>query len=212
MTSLGCVFVAGLFHVMHYMALSSKGSNLSELKLPTVIVSLAAMDIIWDNCFIPRQLNIMPVVLKRIYELAVTFILLEIAVHVVWKEIEHICIPLTRILLIGTGLMSEFNYVKYESYCVGSVTIPLSLLILAFAGHATDHFHILHDCIFANQTKITLRVDESLKYLTKNPRLTKKKLPNIVNILQKHKDLARKQRRGRTFLSQFNRIVEPSDQ
>ncbi|KAH8353256.1 hypothetical protein KR084_009865, partial [Drosophila pseudotakahashii] len=196
MTSLGCVFVAGLFHVMHFVALSSKSSNIPGPQLPSLIVALAAMDLIWDNCFIPRRLHIMPPVLKRIYELAMTFLLLEIAVHVVWKTVEQILSLLIKIILIGTGLVSEYNYVQYEKFWVGSVTVPLSFLILAFAGQATDHFHMLHDCLFEVQTKVHLRVDESLKYIKQHPRVAKKKLPNILPTLLRHKDLARKQRRG----------------
>jgi len=208
MTSLECVLIAGLCHVMHYLAWSSKRSDIPRLQLPSLVVGLAAMDLIWDNCFIPRRLQIMPGVLKRIYELAVAFILLEIAVHVIWKAVENGCFLLIKIILIGTGLVSKYNYYKYENYWVGSVTVPLSFLILAFAGHATDHFHLLHDCFFEVQTKVHLRVNESLKYIIQNPRGVKKKLANIVPTLQKHKDLIRKQRRGRTFVSHINRNVE----
>ncbi|XP_050741654.1 uncharacterized protein LOC108033696 isoform X2 [Drosophila biarmipes] len=96
MTSLECVFVAGLCHVMHYLAWSSKRSDIPRFQLPSLIVGLAAMDLIWDNCFIPRRLQIMPAVLKRVYELAVAFILLEIAVHVIWKAVERGCFFLIK--------------------------------------------------------------------------------------------------------------------
>ncbi|EDV59165.2 uncharacterized protein Dere_GG10449 [Drosophila erecta] len=182
MTCLECVFAAGLLH------------------LPSLIVALAAMDLIWDNCFVPRALHKMPAGLRRIYEAAVAFLLLEIAVQVFWKTVEQACVMLMRVIMLGTGLDSKINYRRYESYWVASVTVPLSLLILAFAGHATDHFHVFHDGFFHVQLKVQLRWKETLKYITHNPR---RKLSRIVPILEQHKDLARRQRRGRTFVYHF---------
>ncbi|XP_043646068.1 uncharacterized protein LOC122615187 [Drosophila teissieri] len=200
MTSLECVFVAGLLHVVQFLALSSKSPNVSAPQLPSLIVGLAATDLIWDNCFVPRVLYVMPALLRRIYEVAVAFLLLEIAVQAFWKTVEEICVILMTALVPGTGLVSEFNYRNYESYWVGSVTVPLSLLILAFAGHATDHFHVFHNGFFHVQRRVELRWKETLKYITRNPG---KKLSRIVPILEKHKDLARRQRRGRTFVGKF---------
>lgn len=49
--------------------------------------------------------------------------------------------------MLGNGLVSEIDYNNYESYWVGMVTVPLSLLILSLAGHGIDYFHMLHNII-----------------------------------------------------------------
>ncbi|KAI8038029.1 uncharacterized protein LOC128253460 [Drosophila gunungcola] len=174
MTSLACVFIAGLTHLVDLLAPSSKNPTIPGPQLPTLIVAIAAMDLIWDNCFIPQRLNVLPTVVKRIYELAVAFLLLEIAIHVLWKTMEQICFLLVKIGLLATGLVSESIYEKYEVFWVGSVTVPLALLILAFAGQATDHFHMLHESLIEKRTRVELRADEALKYLEKCPRAIKR--------------------------------------
>ncbi|XP_039502066.1 uncharacterized protein LOC120458473 isoform X1 [Drosophila santomea] len=196
MTSLECVFVAGLLHVMQFLALYSKCSNIPNIpQIPSLIVGLAAMDLIWDNCFVPRALYVMPSLIRRIYEVAVAYMLLKIAVQGFWKTVEEFCVILMSVIVLGTGLVSKTTYRNYESYWVGSLTVPLSLLILAFAGHATDHFHVFHNGIFHVQQRVELRWKETLRYITRNPG---RKLARIVPILEMHKDLARGQRRRRT--------------
>ncbi|XP_017062446.1 uncharacterized protein LOC108102228 [Drosophila ficusphila] len=206
MTSFLCVCTAGFFHLMNYVALSSKSSGVRGPDFPSLIVAIAAMDLIWDNCFIPRRFEIMPTIVKRIYELAVSFLLLEIAIHVFWKSVEQICFFLIAIILVGTGLVTRYHFEKYESYWVGSVTVPLSLLILSLASQATDHFHMLQDCYYLVHTKVQLRMDNAMKHMVRG---TKKKMTNTEPTPRKHKDLAHKQRRGKSFVSQFHRSENP---
>ncbi|XP_017134464.1 uncharacterized protein LOC108150706 [Drosophila elegans] len=189
MTSLACVFIAGLTHLVNLFASSSSNPEIPGPQFPTLIVAIAAMDLIWDNCFIPQRLNVLPAFVKRIYELAVAFLLLEIAIHVLWKTLEQCCFLLVKIWLLATGLVSESSYEKYEVYWVGSVTVPLAFLILAFAGQATDHFHMLHDCLIEERTRVQLQADETLKYLEKCPRALKKRVRNCVPALKRRKNL-----------------------
>ncbi|XP_016985775.1 uncharacterized protein LOC108049182 [Drosophila rhopaloa] len=212
MTHLTCVLIAGLSHLIHYFALSSKGPMIPGPQLPSLIVVVAAMDLIWDNCFIPRRFDILPAVVKRIYELAVAFLLLEIAIDVVWRTMEQMCFLLIKIVLLGTDLVAESSYEKYEAFWVGSVTLPLSLLILAYVGQATHHFHMLHNYFFRVQTKVTLQADGALWFLGNSTTATKKKLRHCIPALERHKELVNKQRRGKTFVSQFNLGKYPNGQ
>ncbi|EDX17193.1 uncharacterized protein LOC6725221 [Drosophila simulans] len=142
MTNLKCVFLAGLLHVIKFLAFDSKSPNAPAPKLPSLIVGLAAMDLIWDINLVPRLLQNSPAVIRRLYDVIVSYLLLGLFMGF-WKSVDNICVILLRILIIGTGHVSESNYENYESHWVGTVTVPLSLLILAFAGEATGHFPVL---------------------------------------------------------------------
>lgn len=84
------------------------------------------MDLIWDTCFVPQALHNLP-------EVLVSYLLLGIAVQVIWKSVDFICVILMRVIMLGNGLASEIDYNNYESYWVGMVTVPLSHLILLLA-------------------------------------------------------------------------------
>ncbi|XP_033170456.1 uncharacterized protein LOC117147608 [Drosophila mauritiana] len=156
MTNLKCVFLAGLLHVIKFLAFDSRSPNAPAPKLPSLIVGLAAMDLIWDNNLVPRLLQNSLAVIRRIYEVIVSYLLLGL-VMVIWKTVDNICVILLRILIIGIGHVSESNYENNESYWVGTVTVPLSLLILAIAGQATGHFPVLR--------RVQLHWKESLRYI-----------------------------------------------
>ncbi|XP_033170750.1 uncharacterized protein LOC117147807 [Drosophila mauritiana] len=156
MTNLKCVFLAGLLHVIKFLAFDSRSPNAPALKLPSLIVGLAAMDLIWDNNLVPRLLQNSAAVIRRIYEVIVSYLLLGL-VMVIWKTVDNICVILLRILIIGIGHVSESNYGNNESYWVGTVTVPLSLLILAIAGQATGHFPVLR--------RVQMHWKESLRYI-----------------------------------------------
>ncbi|XP_032581402.1 uncharacterized protein LOC116802156 [Drosophila sechellia] len=160
MTNLKCVFLAVLLHVIKYLAFDSRSPNAPAPKLPSLIVGLAAMDLIWDNNLVPRLLQNSPAVIRRIYEVIVSYLLLGF-VYVIWKSVDNICAILLRILIIGTGHVSESNYENYESPWVGTVTVPLSLLILAFAGQATGHFPVLR----LQEVVVQLHWKEYLRYI-----------------------------------------------
>lgn len=178
MTNLICVSLAGLLHVIQFLAFYSRSANTPAPKLPSLFVGLAAMDIIWNNCFVPRALQNRTAVIRWIYELIVSHLLLGL-VQVFWKPVDNICVILMRLIILGTGIVSETNYENYESYWVGFLTVPLSLLILAIAGQATDHFSVLRAYKMQNVG--------ALKYPTK-------RLRRIVPILREHRDQARRQR------------------
>lgn len=86
----------------------------------------------------------------------VSYLLLGIAVQVLWKSVDFICVILMRFIMLGNGLVSEIDYNNYESYWVGMVTVPLSHLILSLAGHGIDYFHMLHDGIINVKSKVEL--------------------------------------------------------
>lgn len=147
MTSWECVYLAGLLRVIQSLAFYSRSSNNPAPQLPSLIVGLAAMDLIWDTCFVPQALHNLPALIRRMYEVLVSYLLLGIAVQVIWKSVDFICVILMRVIMLGNGLVSEIDYNNYESYWVGMVTVPLSLLILSLAGHGIDYFHMLHNII-----------------------------------------------------------------
>ncbi|KMZ08410.1 uncharacterized protein LOC6725246 [Drosophila simulans] len=187
MTNLKCVFLAGLLHVIKFLAFDSRSSNAPAPMLPSLIVGLAAMDLIWGNNFVPRLLQNSPAVIKRIYEVIVSYQLLGF-VKMIWESVDNMCVVLLKIFIIGTGHVSESNYKNYESYWVGIVTVPLSLLILAFAGQTTGHFPVLR----REEVMVQLNCKEALRYINRHPT---KKLRRIVPILREHRDRERRQHR-----------------
>ncbi|KAH8238948.1 hypothetical protein KR038_009716, partial [Drosophila bunnanda] len=196
MTSLACVCAAGFIHLMHSWALPPERSKVPGPQLPSVFVAIALMDLIYDNRIIPQSFGEISVVLQRICEVAVALILLELGVYAIWKPMERIIHLLTKIFLLGTGLVSEGVFRRKENFWVGCVTVPLSMLIVAFAGQATDHFHFLHNRSFYVQTKVLLNVDAALRYLRRNQRATGMPLPQYAETLQQYKDAAAMCRRG----------------
>jgi len=96
-----------------------------------------------------------------------------------------------RLIILGTGIVSETNYENYESYWVGFLTVPLSLLILAIASQATDLFPVLRGYKMQNVVIVQLQWKGALRYINRNPT---KRLRRIVPILREHRDQARRQR------------------
>nr|NP_001245538.1 uncharacterized protein Dmel_CG43136 [Drosophila melanogaster]AFH07252.1 uncharacterized protein Dmel_CG43136 [Drosophila melanogaster] len=190
MTNLICVSLAGLLHVIQFLAFYSRSANTPAPKLPSLFVGLAAMDIIWNNCFVPRALQNRTAVIRWIYELIVSYLLLEF-VQMFWKPVDNICVVLMRLIILGTGIVSETNYENYESYWVGFLTVPLSLLILAIASQATDLFPVLRGYKMQNVVIVQLQWKGALRYINRNPT---KRLRRIVPILREHRDQARRQR------------------
>ncbi|KAH8279930.1 hypothetical protein KR054_011324, partial [Drosophila jambulina] len=196
MTSLTCVCAAGLIHLMHDWTLTTDPSNVSGPQLPSLFVSFALMDLIYDNRLIPQGLRVMPVVLQRIYELAVTLLLLELGMHVIWKPLERVIHLATKVFLLGMGLVSEEVFQRHDNFWLGCVTMPLSLLILAFVGQATDHFHLLRKQSVCVQTKVRLNVDATLRFLRRHQKATGIPMPQYAEKLQRYKDAATRRRRG----------------
>lgn len=203
MTSLACVCGAGLIHLMHNWAMPPEDSKTPGPQLPSLFVALAMMDLIYDNCFMPRRLEAMKLVFKRLYELVVSLLLLELGMQILWAPVERLIYLVIKIILRGTGLVSAAGFERNGNFWVGCVTVPLSLLILAFAGQATDHFHLLRDRTFWVQTKVELQVEPALKFLNRHHRATGRPLPRFAETLQRHKDAADMRRRGQFFLTHF---------
>ncbi|KAH8393465.1 hypothetical protein KR200_001337, partial [Drosophila serrata] len=196
MTSLASVCAAGLIHLMHSWVLPPDRPKDPGPQLPSVFVAIALLDLIYDNRVIPQSFEVMSVVFQRICEVAVALILLELGIHIIWKPLERFIHLLTKILLLGTGLVSEGVFWRQENFWVGCVTVPLSLLIVAFAGQASDHFHILRNPSFYVQTTVLLNVDAALRYLKRNHRATGIPLPHYAETLQMYQDAANRRRRG----------------
>ncbi|KAH8251239.1 hypothetical protein KR032_004143, partial [Drosophila birchii] len=196
MTSFACVCAAGLIHLMHSWALPTDQSKLPGPQFPTVLVAIALMDLIYDNRFIPQGFEGMSVVLQRIYEVAVALLLLELGIHAIWKPVERIIHLLTKIFVLGTGLVSKEVFWKHEGIFVGCLTFPLSFLIVAFVGQATDHFHLLRNQSFSVRTKVMINAEAALRYLRRNQRATGMPMPQYAETLQQYKETAVRRRRG----------------
>ncbi|KAH8334260.1 hypothetical protein KR059_007969 [Drosophila kikkawai] len=200
MTYLASVCAAGLIHLMHNWVLPPDRSKFLGPQLPSILVAIALLDLIYDNRLLPQGLEVMSVVLQRFCEMVMALILLELGINVIWMPVERLIHLLTKIFLRSTGLASR----GFEGFWVGCVTVPLSLVILAFVGHATDHFSLLRNRSFRVKTRVLLNVDASLRYLKRNQRVTGMPLPNYAEKLQQHKDAATRRRRGQDFLRHFH--------
>ncbi|KAH8410171.1 hypothetical protein KR009_007647, partial [Drosophila setifemur] len=158
MTHLACVCIAGMIHWIHKWVSYYEDWKDLVSQLPSILVAIGIMDLIYDNYFIPQAFEFVPDFFKRSYELGVSIFLLEFFMLVVWGTTELILYMVMKIFLLSTGLASEENFTMYEALWVGCVSLPLSLLILAFAGQATDHFNLIHKRGFRDQKIVTLKV------------------------------------------------------
>lgn len=143
MTTLVCVCIASaLLWINHLTESDAEDIETPGPKLPSVMVTLALMDLIYDNSFVPEKLENMPRCLKWIYEVVLSVFMLDVCLHF-WKATEYILYLLLKIIVLWMGFVSHMTYIEYEYYCQAVMTLPLAFLILSFAGHATDHFHLV---------------------------------------------------------------------
>ncbi|XP_030381180.1 uncharacterized protein LOC115629023 [Scaptodrosophila lebanonensis] len=204
MASIIAISLAAMMHlvlrVSFYIQPNEKQSAPGPA-LPTIIVCIALLDIIYDNRILPQRYECMvPKAFKYLCEAGIAIFFLEVGMLIFWATIEYVIYLTSRALLLSLGLVSMQTYNKHETFMVGLFTVPLSLFILAMTGQATDHFHLLQDHYLSVQTLAALRLDNAMKFL----RRTDEQQRHMLRLAVKNHDAARKgQERGRHWTPHF---------
>ncbi|KAH8272216.1 hypothetical protein KR018_008495 [Drosophila ironensis] len=195
MTNLMCVCLAGIVRVWQYFVFFDEMNSpyTPGPILPTVLFGISVLDLIYDNDFIPARFRFMPKFFKWIYEFGVSVVLLQIGLQI-WESAELIIYTTIKYMLCSALSVSVVE--KYEYYWLGCFTLPLSYLILALIGHATNHFYLLWAPCTITRTTATLLVNPTLKYLLRNKKRNVR-LPSFAAILQRRMMQAATERRNR---------------
>ncbi|XP_064553799.1 uncharacterized protein LOC135439103 [Drosophila montana] len=144
MAAIESVVLAGLLHLIFRFALYITPQSKLQTPgpvLPTAIVFLALLDVIYDNRILPLRFNNMSPGFKYIFETIMAVCLLEMGM-LIWQSIEHSIYLFAKGTLLGLDVVSKQTYYKQENLIIGAFTLPLSLAILITAAQATDHYQM----------------------------------------------------------------------
>ncbi|KAH8318444.1 hypothetical protein KR074_011302 [Drosophila pseudoananassae] len=158
MTSVGCVFVAAAIIWYNYLVVVKGEKYAKEPRLSSALVTLALMDLIYDIGLFEKKKEDVPKFVKWILEVAVSVFLLDVGLNI-WRAIDLIMCLFVRFFVEMTGLVSSQTYNEYEYYCDACISIPLAYIILAYAGYATDHFHILNKKLLGIKPKNVIEAE-----------------------------------------------------
>lgn len=193
MTNIVCVCIASALLWINYLTESNdEDIETPGPKLPSVMVTLALMDLIYDNSFVPEKLEGVPRFLKWVYEVIVSVFVMDVGLHF-WKATEYTLYLLLKIIVLWMGYVSHLTYIEYEYYCQAVMTLPLAFLVLTFAGHATNHFHLVRGKYLGIKTKPVIQEDGTLKLEDEE----RKELPSVETMLQQPQEEGRKVRQPR---------------
>ncbi|KAL7744187.1 hypothetical protein ACLKA6_009160 [Drosophila palustris] len=165
MASAFSVLVAGLMHFFIRIVILNESAMKFDTPgstLPSCIVCLALMDLIYDNRLVPLDLYGTPKWvkgMKLMFETAIAFLLLEVGNLLVWKSLELSLFIVVQTLLLGLGLVSLETYERHEALIIGAFTSSLALAILAMSSHATQRFNICSRYLFGEKPRISVQFD-----------------------------------------------------
>ncbi|XP_022209238.2 uncharacterized protein LOC111065401 [Drosophila obscura] len=162
MASWYSVGLAALLYIL-YQWIYSRPLNMDKPQLPSVLVLIAVMDMIAHNVYIHKVLTRSYEPFKFLYEVAFGIFYLDIGMRDIWTGLETQIIVLIQRTLTGLELVSEENYLRHKQYWIGSITLPLSLLILVLAGKSTKHFQLILEAVLGSSVKCTQKSKKTLK-------------------------------------------------
>jgi len=140
MASLDSVLIACMVHlIFRYSFYTTPQSKLNTPGpgIPTVVVFVAVLDIINENCIIPNSFENISTGLKYIVEVVTAIFLVEVSM-IFWMSVEHSVFLLTKQSLLGLEIVTKNTYYVHENEIIGAITFPLSVTILVIASQHTD--------------------------------------------------------------------------
>ncbi|XP_017857758.1 PREDICTED: uncharacterized protein LOC108610271 [Drosophila arizonae] len=173
MASIEAVLVAGVMHlVLQYSLYITPLTTFSTPgpTLPTIIVCVALLDIIYANDIVPLCMDERPMVFKYIAECLVAIFILEVGMLVFWQTLEHVVVMIARTLLLGKELVSSEYYYEHEAVLIGAFTVPVSLIVLATVVSFTNHMPKLCDRYISRQMQVHLNLDKAVDFLSRSDR------------------------------------------
>ncbi|EDW63558.1 uncharacterized protein [Drosophila virilis] len=168
MASLESVLVAGLVHLFFRFALyiTPQSTLLTPgPTLPTIIVGVAILDLIYDYRIVPLSMYKRARGIKYICECFVAILFLEVGMLIFWQTIEHLVYLIAKMLLLEMDIVSLDYYYRHETFIIGSFTLPISLGILVLVSRITNHFKMLSRRYMSPQTHVYLRLDNTVRFL-----------------------------------------------
>ncbi|XP_020715516.1 uncharacterized protein LOC101458571 [Ceratitis capitata] len=167
MTVTTAIVTAALFQIIlrtSFFFEPEKGLCSPAPTLASWIFLIALLDLISDLCLYPVRYMHLPYFCQVMVETIITIFLTEFGAGIVWCTLEKLCWRLIKSLLLIMG-MSTTTYANYETLILGLTTTAISLVILAFVGQATDHFHLIKKKYQRIERKVSLNVEMFWDYL-----------------------------------------------
>ncbi|XP_034670657.1 uncharacterized protein LOC117903036 [Drosophila subobscura] len=138
-------YSVGLAALIYYLCLwiYHRPLTIDKPVLPSVLVLMTVMDLLACKVHVGEELTQSHEPVKLLYEVSFSIFYLDMGMRDFWHSLETKIIVLIKQTLTGSGLVSEGNFVSYKQYWIGSLTLPLSLLILLLAGKTTKHLQLI---------------------------------------------------------------------
>ncbi|KAH8415068.1 hypothetical protein KR215_001835 [Drosophila sulfurigaster] len=148
MTSMDSVVVASIVHLIFRYGFNMTPQSKLQTpgpSIPTVIVFVAVLNIIYDNQFIPSRFDNVPAGFRYTLEVVSSIVLME-SVMIFWMSVEHCVFLLSKQTLLGLELVSRSTYMQHETQIIGGITYPLSVVIFVITSQTTDlHARVLQN-------------------------------------------------------------------
>ncbi|XP_017482078.1 PREDICTED: uncharacterized protein LOC108371094 [Rhagoletis zephyria] len=167
MTVTTAIVIAGLFQIVlrtSFFFEQEKGLCSPAPSLASWIFLISLLDLISDLCLYPVRYMHLPYLCQVIVETIITILLTEFGAIVVWCTLEKLIWRLIKSILLVMG-MSTMTYANYETLILGVTTTSISLVILAFVGQATDHFHMIRKKCQRIERKVALNIEMLWHYV-----------------------------------------------
>ncbi|XP_067636654.1 uncharacterized protein [Eurosta solidaginis] len=167
MTVTTAIVIAGLFQIVlrtSFFFEQEKDLCSPAPSLASWIFLIALLDLISDFCLYPVRYMHLPYFCQVIVETIITILLTEFGAIIVWCTLEKLFWRLIKSTLLIMG-MSPMTYNNYETLILGLTTTAISLIILAFVGQATDHFHMIRRKYHRIERKVGLNLEMFWDYV-----------------------------------------------
>ncbi|XP_053948943.1 uncharacterized protein LOC128857281 [Anastrepha ludens] len=167
MTVTTAIVVSGLFQIVlrtSFFFEQEKDLCSPAPSLASWIFLIALLDLISDLCLYPVRYMHLPYFCQVMVETILTILLTEFGTLIVWCTLEKLFWRLIKSILLVMG-MSAKTYANYETLILGVTTTAISLMILAFVGQATDHFHLIRKKYHRMQRKVSLNLERFREYI-----------------------------------------------
>ncbi|KAH8378249.1 hypothetical protein KR093_010434 [Drosophila rubida] len=145
MTPMDSVMVASVVHLTFRYGFNitpQSRLNTPGPVLPTAIVFVAVLNIIYDNRLIPERFDNVSTGLRSTLEVISSIVLME-ATMLFWMSVEHCVYLSSKHTLIRMDVVTKSTYHRHEKEIIGAVTYPLSVAILVITSQSTDLHHRL---------------------------------------------------------------------
>ncbi|SPP79140.1 uncharacterized protein LOC117582462 [Drosophila guanche] len=139
MASWYSVAIAALMYLFYQWVGQDPFHELNAVKpmMPSMLVFIGVLDLIGNKVELPPPILYTACWLYIfIYELIISIFVLYLSMSVFWQPLETVIMLMMRIILCGYRLQSEETYNRYEEYWIGSITLPLSLIILVMLSRS----------------------------------------------------------------------------